>query len=52
MEYVDGEDLGTLLKRVGRFPEERGLEIARQICAGLAAAHERDVIHRDPSRPT
>ena len=47
MEYVDGEDLGTLLKRVGRFPEERGLEIARQICAGLAAAHERDVIHRD-----
>jgi tRNA A-37 threonylcarbamoyl transferase component Bud32 len=47
MEYVDGEDLGTLLKRIGRFPEERGLEIARQICAGLAAAHERDVIHRD-----
>ncbi len=47
MEYVDGEDLSSLLKRVGRFPEERGLEIARQICAGLAAAHERDVIHRD-----
>jgi serine/threonine protein kinase len=47
MEYVDGEDLATLLKRVGRFPEERGLEIARQICAGLAAAHERGVIHRD-----
>jgi len=47
MEYVDGEDLASLLKRVGRFPEERGLEIARQICAGLAAAHERDVIHRD-----
>ena len=47
MEYVDGEDLASLLKRVGRFPEERALEIARQICAGLAAAHERDVIHRD-----
>ena len=47
MEYVDGEDLSSLLKRVGRFPEDRGLEIARQICAGLAAAHERDVIHRD-----
>ena len=30
-KIVDGEDLGTLLKRVGRFPEERGLEIARQI---------------------
>jgi serine/threonine-protein kinase len=47
MEYVDGEDLASLLKRIGRFPEERGLEIARQICAGLAAAHERGVVHRD-----
>jgi serine/threonine-protein kinase len=47
MEYVDGEDLASLLKRIGRFPEDRALEIARQICAGLAAAHERDVVHRD-----
>jgi hypothetical protein len=47
MEYVDGEDLASLLRRIGRFPEDRGLEIARQICAGLAAAHERDVVHRD-----
>src|SRR5512145_1757486 len=47
MEYVDGEDLASVLKRFGRFPEERGLEIARQVCAGLAAAHERGVIHRD-----
>lgn len=47
MEYVDGEDLASLLRRVGRFPEERGLEIARQICAGLYAAHERGVVHRD-----
>jgi tRNA A-37 threonylcarbamoyl transferase component Bud32 len=47
MEYVDGEDLASVLRRFGRFPEERGLEIARQICAGLAAAHERDVVHRD-----
>src|SRR6188768_2585974 len=47
MEYVDGEDLSSLLRRIGRFPEERGLEIARQICAGLGAAHERGVIHRD-----
>ena len=47
MEYVDGEDLGSLLRRIGRFPEERALEIARQICAGLAAAHERGVLHRD-----
>jgi serine/threonine protein kinase len=47
MEYVDGEDLASLLRRVGRFPEERALAIARQICAGLAAAHERNVVHRD-----
>jgi serine/threonine-protein kinase len=47
MEYVDGEDLASLLRRVGRFPEDRALEIARQICAGIAAAHERGVVHRD-----
>ncbi|HSC29254.1 MAG TPA: serine/threonine-protein kinase, partial [Vicinamibacterales bacterium] len=47
MEYVDGEDLSSLLKRIGRFPEDRALEIARQACAGLAAAHERGVVHRD-----
>ena len=47
MEYVDGEDLASLLKRIGRFPEDRALEVARQICAGLSAAHERNVVHRD-----
>ncbi len=47
MEYVDGEDVASLLRRIGRFPEDRALEIARQVCAGLAAAHERGVIHRD-----
>ena len=47
MEYVDGEDLGSLLRRIGRFPEDRGLELARQMCAGLGAAHERGVVHRD-----
>ena len=47
MEYVDGEDLASLLRRVGHFPQERGLELARQICAGLASAHERGVVHRD-----
>ena len=47
MEYVDGEDLASLIRRVGRFPQDRGVELARQICAGLAAAHDRGVIHRD-----
>jgi serine/threonine-protein kinase len=47
MEYVDGEDLATLLRRIGRLPPDKGVEIARQLCAGLAAAHERGVLHRD-----
>jgi serine/threonine-protein kinase len=47
MEYVDGEDLSILLRRIGRLPEERAIEIARQMCAGLAAAHERGILHRD-----
>jgi protein kinase-like protein len=47
MEYVDGEDLATSLRRIGRFPEDKATDIARQLCAGLAAAHQRGVIHRD-----
>jgi serine/threonine-protein kinase len=47
MEYVDGEDLATLLRRIGRFAQDKAVQIARQICAGLAAAHDRGVIHRD-----
>src|SRR5262245_60612948 len=47
MEYVDGEDLASLLRRIGRFPQDRALAIARQLCAGVAAAHDRGVIHRD-----
>ena len=47
MEYVDGEDLGSLLRRIGRLPTDKGVEFARKLCAGLAAAHERGVIHRD-----
>src|SRR5206468_1480928 len=47
MEYVDGEDLASLLRRIGRFPQDKAVEVARQICAGVAAAHERGVLHRD-----
>jgi len=47
MEFVDGEDLASLLRRVGRLPPEKGLAISREICAGLAAAHDKGVIHRD-----
>jgi hypothetical protein len=47
MEYVDGEDLASLVRRIGRLSPDKAIEIARQACAGLAAAHERGVIHRD-----
>src|SRR5579871_6213287 len=47
MEYVDGEDLASLLLRIGRLPADKALDTARKICAGLAAAHDRGIIHRD-----
>jgi serine/threonine protein kinase len=47
MEYVDGEDLGSLLRRIGRFPGDKAVEISRKLCAGLAAAHAKGVLHRD-----
>jgi serine/threonine-protein kinase len=47
MEYVDGEDLASLLRRIGRLPGDKALDIARQLCAGLAAAHSKGVLHRD-----
>jgi predicted Ser/Thr protein kinase len=47
MEYVDGEDLATLLRRIGRLPGDKAVEIARKLCAGLAAAHAKGVLHRD-----
>src|SRR4249919_213470 len=47
MEYVDGEDLASLLRRIGRIPQDKAIELARQLCAGIAAAHERGVLHRD-----
>ena len=47
MEFVDGEDLASLMRRIGRLPQDKAVEIARQLCAGLAAAHEHGIIHRD-----
>src|SRR5215475_1385005 len=47
MEYVDREDLATLLRRIGRLPQDKAVDIARQLCAGIAAAHDRGVLHRD-----
>ncbi len=47
MEYLDGENLASLLRRIGRLPTDKATEFTRKLCAGLAAAHERGVLHRD-----
>ena len=47
MEFIKGEELASLLRRIGRLPADKAIEIARQLCAGLAAAHDNNVLHRD-----
>src|ERR687884_1666850 len=47
MEFIKGEELSSLLRRIGRLPTDKALQIARQICAGLAAAHDNGILHRD-----
>jgi serine/threonine protein kinase len=47
MEYIDGEDLALLLKRIGSLHGSKVPYEARQLCAGLAAAHDKGVLHRD-----
>ena len=47
MEYIDGEDLKSLIRRIGRLSHEKAIEIGSQICSGLAAAHAKGVLHRD-----
>lgn len=47
MEFIKGEELSSLLHRIGRLPNDKAIQLARQICAGLAAAHETGILHRD-----
>jgi serine/threonine-protein kinase len=47
MEYVDGEDLAKLLRRIGRLAHDKAVDIARGIAAGLMAAHVKGILHRD-----
>lgn len=47
MEYVEGEDLASLLQRAGPLTREKAFQLGRQICLGLHAAHRAGVVHRD-----
>ena len=47
MEYIEGQDLRSLLARLGRIPSPRALQIAWQACNGLAAIHEQGLLHLD-----
>jgi serine/threonine protein kinase len=46
-EYLEGEEFGALLDRVGTLPVETAVRIVRQICRALMAAHDRGIVHRD-----
>jgi serine/threonine-protein kinase len=47
MELLEGEDLGSMLKRRGRLPAEEAVDYVLQSLAGLTEAHELGIIHRD-----
>ncbi len=47
MQFMDGEDLSTVLKRERRLPVPRVVRLARTMVAGLVAAHDAGVVHRD-----
>jgi eukaryotic-like serine/threonine-protein kinase len=47
MEFLEGEDVHTLVRRLGPLPPELALRIAAQGCFGLSFAHEARIVHRD-----
>ena len=47
MEYVDGEDLKSMLRRCGKISPAEAVTIMQQVCRGLDACHSEGVIHRD-----
>src|SRR4029077_9663779 len=47
MEYIEGQDLRSLIAQQKVFPPEEAVEIMRQVCRALEAAHAVGVIHRD-----
>jgi hypothetical protein len=51
MEFLEGETLDFLQRRVGRLPLAQVMRIGREVARGLAAAHARGLVHRD-SKPS
>jgi len=49
MEYLDGETVGAIVLRDGAMPVARAVHLLRQVCAGLAEAHGKGMVHRDVS---
>ena len=47
MEFIDGENLASLRKRIGRLPDSKALQVCRELCSGLAAVHACGLLHRD-----
>jgi WD40 repeat protein/serine/threonine protein kinase len=47
MEFVEGETLGSLIRRSGQLELKQALEIVSQVAAGLAAVHKQNLVHRD-----
>jgi serine/threonine protein kinase len=47
MEYINGEDLASLVLRHGPLPYHRAIPLFGQICSALTEAHDLGVIHRD-----
>jgi hypothetical protein len=47
MEYVQGEDLKSFIRRSGHLNETKAIALGRQIAEGLAEAHRLGVVHRD-----
>ncbi len=51
MEYVDGSDLGEIIRTRGKLPEDEALAIFKLILEGLDYAHNKGIIHRDVKSP-
>ncbi len=47
MQYIEGSDLSTVLRKQGRLRPYRALDVCRQVAAALDAAHSQGLIHRD-----